>query len=118
MDRTYFKSVYLRDPDGHILELATVGPGLTVDEPLEELGRRPVGAGGRALGLSRRRCHPGGGRPSTRRSPQAADNARSRAPMAALAGTWVSRGAEVAGVTACSPAGVALAASTAANAWR
>jgi glyoxalase family protein len=42
MDRTYFKSVYLRDPDGHIVELATRGPGLTADEPLEELGRRPV----------------------------------------------------------------------------
>lgn len=42
MDRTYFKSVYLRDPDGTIVELATAGPGLTVDEPLEELGRRPV----------------------------------------------------------------------------
>ena len=43
MDRTYFKSVYLRDPDGNIIELATVGPGVTVDEPLGELGRRPVG---------------------------------------------------------------------------
>jgi glyoxalase family protein len=42
MDRTYFKSIYLRDPDGHIVELATVGPGLTADEPLEELGRKPV----------------------------------------------------------------------------
>jgi glyoxylase I family protein len=42
MDRTYFKSIYLRDPDGHILELATAGPGLTVDESPEELGRRPV----------------------------------------------------------------------------
>jgi glyoxalase family protein len=42
MDRTYFKSVYLRDPDGHIVELATDGPGLTADEPLEELGRKPV----------------------------------------------------------------------------
>jgi glyoxalase family protein len=42
MDRTYFKSIYLRDPDGHIVELATRGPGLTVDEPVEELGRRPV----------------------------------------------------------------------------
>jgi catechol 2,3-dioxygenase-like lactoylglutathione lyase family enzyme len=42
MDRTYFKSLYLRDPDGTIVELATIGPGLTVDEPLEELGRRPV----------------------------------------------------------------------------
>jgi catechol 2,3-dioxygenase-like lactoylglutathione lyase family enzyme len=43
MDRTYFKSLYLRDPDGHIIELATFGPGLTADESLEELGRRPVG---------------------------------------------------------------------------
>ena len=42
MDRTYFKSLYLRDPDGHIVELATAGPGLTADETLEELGRRPV----------------------------------------------------------------------------
>jgi glyoxylase I family protein len=42
MDRRYFKSLYLRDPDGHIVELATAGPGLTADEPLEELGRRPV----------------------------------------------------------------------------
>jgi glyoxalase family protein len=42
MDRTYFKSLYLRDPDGHIIELATKGPGLTADEPLEDLGRRPV----------------------------------------------------------------------------
>ncbi len=42
LDRTYFKSVYLRDRDGHVVELATEGPGVTVDEPLEELGRRPV----------------------------------------------------------------------------
>jgi catechol-2,3-dioxygenase len=42
LDRTYFKSIYLRDPDGHIVELATDAPGVTADEPLEELGRRPV----------------------------------------------------------------------------
>ena len=42
LDRKYFKSLYLRDPDGHIVEIATSGPGLTVDEPLEELGRKPV----------------------------------------------------------------------------
>ena len=30
MDRVYFKSLYLRDPDGHIVELATEGPGLPV----------------------------------------------------------------------------------------
>jgi catechol-2,3-dioxygenase len=42
MDRTYFKSLYLRDPDGHIIELATLGPGLTADEPLEQLGSRQI----------------------------------------------------------------------------
>ena len=26
MDRTYFKSIYLRDPDGHIVEIATSAP--------------------------------------------------------------------------------------------
>ena len=31
MDREFFKSLYVRDPDGHIVELATVGPGLTPD---------------------------------------------------------------------------------------
>ncbi|MDZ4764850.1 MAG: VOC family protein [Chloroflexota bacterium] len=38
MDRTYFKSIYTSDPDGHIVELATRGPGFAVDEPLAELG--------------------------------------------------------------------------------
>lgn len=38
MDRVYFKSIYTADPDGHIVELATVGPGFTVDEPVAELG--------------------------------------------------------------------------------
>jgi catechol 2,3-dioxygenase-like lactoylglutathione lyase family enzyme len=42
LDRTYFKSVYLRDPDGHVIELATSGPGLAVDEEAGEMGRRPV----------------------------------------------------------------------------
>ena len=32
MDRIFFKSIYLRDPDGHIVELATVGPGIVPDE--------------------------------------------------------------------------------------
>ncbi len=38
MDRVYFKSIYTNDPDGHIVELATVGPGFAVDEPAAELG--------------------------------------------------------------------------------
>ncbi len=38
MDRIYFKSIYTRDPDGHIVELATAGPGFAVDEDVSELG--------------------------------------------------------------------------------
>lgn len=38
-DRTYFYSLYVREPGGALLEYATDGPGMTVDEPLETLGR-------------------------------------------------------------------------------
>ncbi len=38
MDRIYFKSIYTNDPDGHIVELATLAPGFPVDEPVSELG--------------------------------------------------------------------------------
>ncbi len=39
MDRVYFKSIYTNDPDGHIVELATMGPGFPVDEPAPQLGQ-------------------------------------------------------------------------------
>lgn len=39
MDRIYFKSIYTNDPDGHIVELATAGPGFTVDEDAADLGQ-------------------------------------------------------------------------------
>ncbi len=39
MDRVYFKSVYTHDPDGHIVELATVGPGFPIDEVVDSLGQ-------------------------------------------------------------------------------
>ncbi len=39
IDRLYFKSIYTRDPDGHIVELATAGPGFAVDEDEAELGQ-------------------------------------------------------------------------------
>jgi glyoxalase family protein len=39
-DRKYFKSIYFHDPDGQIIELATSGPGFTVDESEAELGRK------------------------------------------------------------------------------
>ena len=38
MDRVYFKSIYTQDPDGHIVELATMGPGFLVDEPVATAG--------------------------------------------------------------------------------
>jgi glyoxylase I family protein len=40
LDRTWFSSIYLRDPDGHVIEIATRGPGFTLDETPEELGSR------------------------------------------------------------------------------
>jgi glyoxalase family protein len=39
MDRIYFKSIYTNDPDGHIVELATAGPGFTLDEEARDLGQ-------------------------------------------------------------------------------
>jgi glyoxalase family protein len=38
IDRTYFHSIYFREPGGVLFEIATEGPGFTVDEPPEELG--------------------------------------------------------------------------------
>ena len=38
-DRTYFTSIYFREPGGVLFEVATLKPGFTVDEPLESLGR-------------------------------------------------------------------------------
>jgi phospholipase/carboxylesterase len=37
-DRKYFQSFYVREPGGTLIEMATDGPGMTVDEPLEHLG--------------------------------------------------------------------------------
>lgn len=38
-ERRYFQSIYFKDPDGIILEFATQGPGWTVDEAPDQLGR-------------------------------------------------------------------------------
>ena len=38
MDRTYFHSIYFREPGGILFEIATDPPGFTEDEKLEELG--------------------------------------------------------------------------------
>ncbi len=40
IDRFYFKSIYFREPSGVLFEIATKGPGFTVDEPLESLGEK------------------------------------------------------------------------------
>lgn len=37
-DRRYFLSLYVREPGGHLVEYATEGPGLAVDEAPEDLG--------------------------------------------------------------------------------
>ena len=38
IDRTYFHSIYFREPGGVLFEIATDPPGFTVDEKVEELG--------------------------------------------------------------------------------
>jgi glyoxalase family protein len=40
IDRFYFQSIYFREPSGVLFEIATLGPGFTVDEPLESLGEK------------------------------------------------------------------------------
>ncbi len=38
VDRTYFLSIYFREPGGVLFEIATEPPGFTLDEKVEELG--------------------------------------------------------------------------------
>jgi glyoxalase family protein len=40
IDRFYFRSIYFMTPSGVLFEIATDGPGMTADEPLERLGER------------------------------------------------------------------------------
>ncbi|HEX2408209.1 MAG TPA: hypothetical protein VHJ38_13480, partial [Nitrososphaeraceae archaeon] len=42
IDRTYFHSVYFREPGGILFEIATDPPGFTIDQKIEDLGRRLV----------------------------------------------------------------------------
>ncbi len=39
MERDYFRSIYFREPNGVLFEIATDGPGFTIDEPAEALGQ-------------------------------------------------------------------------------
>jgi len=42
VDRFWFRSLYFREPNGILFEIATDGPGFAVDEPLEKLGETLV----------------------------------------------------------------------------
>lgn len=38
IDRQYFHSIYFREPSGVLFEIATIGPGFAIDEPIDHLG--------------------------------------------------------------------------------
>jgi glyoxalase family protein len=40
VDRYYFRSLYFREPNGILFEIATDGPGFTADEPIDTLGEQ------------------------------------------------------------------------------
>jgi glyoxalase family protein len=40
VNRFYFQSLYFREPNGILFEIATDGPGFATDEPLEHLGEK------------------------------------------------------------------------------
>jgi glyoxalase family protein len=42
IDRFWFHSIYFREPGGVLFEIATDGPGFSVDEATEDLGTRLV----------------------------------------------------------------------------
>ena len=42
VDRYWFRSLYFREPNGILFEIATDGPGFAVDEPLDRLGDKLV----------------------------------------------------------------------------
>src|SRR5882757_4668754 len=40
VDRFYFRSLYFREPNGILFEIATDGPGFASDEPMDKLGEK------------------------------------------------------------------------------
>jgi glyoxalase family protein len=42
VDRFWFRSLYTREPNGILYEIATDGPGFAADEPIESLGERLI----------------------------------------------------------------------------
>ena len=58
VDRYYFRSLYFREPNGILFEIATDGPGFATDEPMEKLGETSGAAAlpGAAPGRDRSRA--------------------------------------------------------------
>ena len=42
IDRFWFRSIYFREPSGVLFELATLGPGFSLDEDLDHLGEKLI----------------------------------------------------------------------------
>jgi glyoxalase family protein len=42
IDRFWFRSIYFREPNGILFEIATLGPGFSVDEDVEHLGEELI----------------------------------------------------------------------------
>jgi glyoxalase family protein len=42
VDRFWFRSIYFREPSGVLFEIATIGPGFSIDEDVEHLGESLV----------------------------------------------------------------------------
>jgi len=40
VNRFYFHSLYFREPNGILFEIATDGPGFDADEPMDSLGEK------------------------------------------------------------------------------
>jgi glyoxalase family protein len=57
VDRFYFRSLYFREPNGILFEIASDGPGFAADEPLDALGRNsPCRPSWKAAGQRSRRA--------------------------------------------------------------
>ena len=44
IDRFYFRSLYFREPNGILFEIATDGPGFATDEPMDNARRETCAA--------------------------------------------------------------------------
>jgi len=42
IDRFWFRSIYFREPSGVLFEIASLGPGFTLDEEPEHLGEKLI----------------------------------------------------------------------------